>query len=434
MRIVSFCAIAVAAGFVGCATYQHKIKDAYDHLEAGRPDRAVMLLQPQAEAEGDDQLVYLLEYATALQQARQFKESDQAFLKAAKIAEIQDYHSLSRITGSLILSEGIMQYKGEPFEKVMIHVMLAINAAVIGDFENARVECRRIHQMLDKLKKESGLPFEQNPFARYLAALLWEADRSWDFSYLDYADAYKLNSQIGSLKANISYVARKAGRADDLSALGLPPIDRSEYAAREKSDHGELIFIYQQGQGPVKYPNPEFPRLPRLYSRTSRGKLAQISVLPAKEKSAGESSEASSPTGELEVDGAAMVKFMTERVFDLQDTAMRTLNDQYGAMVAKRIAGVAVKNAIAERVAEENRGLGALMWIGMNLADQADLRQWATLPESFQIGRLQLAPGTYRVQIDAIAPGVGSTGESAVFEDVLIRPRKKTFMNWRSFR
>lgn len=398
---------------VSCATYHHTIKEAYDRLESGNSAEAAKLLQPRADLENDDQLVYLLEYATALQQAQQYKESDQAFIRAAKIADIQDYHSISRVAGSLLLNEGMIQYKGEPFEKVMIHVMLAINAAVAGDFENALVECRVINQMLEKLKKESGLPFEQNPLARYLAAILWEADRNWDFSYLDYADAFRLNPHIPSLKPNIAFVARKAGRTEELAQLGLLPLEKSAYSARDKSEDGELIFIYQQGQGPIKAPNPEFVRLPLLYSRTSRGKQAKVSI------------------GEL---NAPIATAMTEKVFDLQGTAMRTLNEQYGAMVAKRIGGMVAKKIVADRVAKENQGLGALLWIGMNIADQADLRQWATLPEAFHIARIPLPAGKYKVNIEALALGAGPTGENATYEDVIIKSRKKTFLNWRSFR
>ncbi|MBX9767946.1 MAG: hypothetical protein K2X47_11800, partial [Bdellovibrionales bacterium] len=407
MRNRSFVTFVIFGVLVSCATYQHKIREAYSHMEAGRSAEAALLLKPQADLENDDQLVYLLEYATALQQARQFKESDQAFIRAAKIADIQDYHSITRVTGSLLLNEGMIQYKGEPFEKVMIHVMLAINAAVSGDSENALVECRVINQMLEKLRKESGLPFEQNPLARYLSAILWEADRNWDFSYLDYADAYRLNPQIPSLKPNIAYVARKAGRTEDLAQLGLAAIDKAAFTARDKSDDGELIFIYQQGQGPIKAPNPEFPRLPLLYSRSSLGKHARVSV------------------GEL---GAPLATAMTEKVFDLQFTAMRTLNEQYGAMVAKRIGGVVAKKILADRVSQENKGLGAILWIGMNLADQADLRQWATLPEAFHIARIPLPAGKYKVNIEALALGAGPTGENATFEDVVIKARKKTFL------
>jgi len=38
----------------------------------------------------------------------------------------------------------------------------------------------------------------------------------------------------------------------------------------------------------------------------------------------------------------------------------------------------------------------------MNIADQADLRQWATLPESFQLGRKSLAPGKYKIKMIAL--------------------------------
>jgi hypothetical protein len=158
---------------VGCASYQTKIAGFDKDLHAGRAAEAAKTLEPKAHKEGDDQVVYLFEYATALQMAGQFKESNAAFLKVNDLTEIKDYHSLSRIVGSLLLSEGMIQYKGEDYEKVMISAMAGINFLMLHDSENAMVMARQLNDKLYKYKFEAKRNYEQNPFAYYLTALLF---------------------------------------------------------------------------------------------------------------------------------------------------------------------------------------------------------------------------------------------------------------------
>src|SRR4051812_5822444 len=101
---------------LGCASYQKDVGEARSSLQNGHPEEAVKKLEPLALKDGDDQLVYLLDYAMALQAAERYDDSIKAFAMASKIAEIKDYHSISRVAGSLLLNEGMVQYKGEDYE------------------------------------------------------------------------------------------------------------------------------------------------------------------------------------------------------------------------------------------------------------------------------------------------------------------------------
>src|SRR5690606_7562575 len=139
-----------------------------------------------ASTPGDDQLVYLLDYGTALQIARRYEESNAAHIAADDLAEIQDNHSISTITGSLLFNEEMVQYKGEHFEKVLINAFLAINFVMLGRLDEALVETRRLHEKLDKLRLDGVAEFDRNEFALYLSALLSEADGDWDNAYITF--------------------------------------------------------------------------------------------------------------------------------------------------------------------------------------------------------------------------------------------------------
>src|SRR5258708_10870844 len=75
----------------GCATYQSNVESSRTALASHNPDKAVKDLAPLAEKDGKDQLVYMLDYATALQLAGNYKESAKMLGRAEKIADIQDY-------------------------------------------------------------------------------------------------------------------------------------------------------------------------------------------------------------------------------------------------------------------------------------------------------------------------------------------------------
>lgn len=390
----------------GCASYQLKTSDFRNTLKRGEPAAAANSLKEKAETPSDDQVVYLLEYATAQQLAKNYDESTKAFLKAEDLTDIKDYHSVSRITGSLLLNEGMVQYKGDDFEKVLINAMLAINFVEQKNFDGALVECRKLNDKLYKFRIEGKKNYDQNPFAFYLSALIWEHDRNWDNAYIDFKKAYDLNPNIPYLQEDLIRAAQNARRMEDLakwkkSFSGVKPADLREL--------GEVVLIYQQGWGPSKHPHPDFPRIPKLYPNFNQTRVARLEV----ENGTSEPSQ---------------------MISNINDVAIKTLDDQYSSLIAMRAAGIVAKEVVADQIRQKNELLGAVAWIGMHVADQADLRQWTTLPASFQVAKVRLKPGTYRVRAVGMDMHNQTTGEMGDWVEVKVDKRKKTFVNWRSLR
>lgn len=391
----------------GCATYQTKVYMGRNLIREGRVVEAAEQLKVEAQKPTDDQLVYLFDYGTALQLSGDYSKSNKAFLHAEELSEVKDYHSISRITGSLLLNEGMVQYKGEDYEKVLVNAMLAINFLMMGDLDAALVETRKLNEKLYKYKFEAKRNYEQNPFAFYLAALIWEADKKWDDAYLDYKKAYELVPQVPYLREDLIRSAKNARRHSELEKWKKQFPTVKEQAKWDPRKYGELVLIYQQGWGPRKQPHPEAPRFPTLRPVNSFTQQAQLIV----EKG---------PTER------------TQRIYSVEDVAIKTLDDAYGPLIAKRMAGLATKAVVADQLRQKNELLGELAWIGMNLADRADLRQWSTLPESFQVAKVRLKPGTYRVKVDGLSQAGAATGEGLDWQEVQVKAGAKTFINWRS--
>ena len=388
----------------GCATFARKAFNADKLIRQRKFAEAAKMLQPKAEKDGDDQVVYLFDYGTALQLSGDYKSSNRAFLKAEDLTVIKNYHSISRITGSLLLNEGMVQYKGEDYEKVYLNAMLAVNYLMLHNLDDARVETRKLNEKLYKYKFEARRNYEQDPFAFYLSAMIWEDGHSWDDAYIDFTRAYKVNPAIPYLKEDLLRAARRAHRRDAFDSW------RKKFPGAKltpENGKGQIVLVFEQGWAPQKRPNPKWPRVPELFP-------VRVSTIAAN----------------LVVDGAGSEK--TEVITSVEDVAMKTLNDAYAKLVAKRIAGVMVKRAVAKRIYKDNKLLGQLAWLGMNIADQADLRQWTTLPSTFQVAKMYVSPGKYKVHVDGLNAAGAKSGESSSPMDVVVRAGHTSFITWRS--
>lgn len=389
-----------------CATYQANVQKSRSMLRES-PEQAAKNLEKLALEEGKDQLLYLLDYATALQTAKNYKESTKYFLMADKMAEVKDYHSISKQLSSLVLTEELVQYKGDDYEKVLINAMLAINFLNEGDLDGALVETRRLIQKLEHYRIDGKRPYEQNEFATYLGALIWESDRKWDDAYISFEQTYKLNPDIPYLKEDLIRAALKAQRTETARDW-----EKKFNMKRKKEwfnkNEGEIVLIHLQGWGPRKYPNPSWPRIPVLRPVSSYTTGAQLEVV-------------------------GVGKENTQKVYNLEKVAIKTLNDQYAPLVAKRIAGMATKEILADQVRQKNKQLGALVGFVLHATDRADLRQWSTLPESFQIAKIRVPPGKYKVR----ATGLNSLGEvnheSSELTELVVKPGRKTFFTFRTY-
>lgn len=402
-------ALLISIVFIGgCASYQTKVEDARKALQQEDPVKAAGLLEPLAHKKSDDQLVYLLDYATALQEARRYKLSADAYQEAAKIAYIQDYHSISKITASLLLSEEMVQYKGDDYEKVLIHAMNAVNYLELGELDDALVETRELNAMLYKFRYEAKKNYDQNPFAFYLSALIWEANHDYDDAYIAYKSAYDVAPGYAPLRQDLVRSALNAQRPEDVAKWKSQfPEVKVDPQWKDKS-MGEIVLVYEQGWGPRKVPRPENPRFPMLIPYSSNTQSANLI--------------------------AGNMQIQTSRIFSVSDVAIKVMNDDYARLVAMRIGGAVAKAVVADQIGQQNRALGAVAWLAMNIADRADVRQWSTLPQTFQIARLPLKAGKYKVSVQGLGYGAGPSGENMPDRDVVVQAGKKTFVSWRSVR
>ena len=408
-RPVCFSLLVAATAFttVGCATYQDYVRQARDHLEDGDPALAVTELKPLANKPGKDQLVYVLDYATALQAEGRYKLSNKYFDLADQLSDWKDYINLSREAGSLLFAQELVQYKGEDYEKLLINLMEALNYLMLGDHQDARVEVRAMSNKLAYFKEKEDKSYEQNTMALYLSGLMWEDDHDFDSAYIEYAHAYKHDPNIPSLHEALVRTAKLAGRTQAYKKWSKK--FHIKWNPKWTDPHyGELVLIYEQGWAPRKYPMPNAPEYPELFPVQSVTQSARLIVA-----------------------GGPSVK--TQTVFSVQKVAMKTLNGEYKTLAEKQLAGFAAKQVVASQVSQKNQALGTILDIAMQASDRADLRQWSTLPQTFQVARVFLKVGSYKVSVQGLTADGTPSIDSRAPQTFKIEPRRKTFFIWRSF-
>lgn len=406
--------VCLSAFFIlSCSTYQSHVADGRLLMEQNQFDQAIEKFKIKAEESDGDKLAYLMEYATALHQAGRYEESNKIFLQADKLADLNDYTSVSRTAGTYVVNEGLSQYRAETFEYLTINVYQALNYMMLGDYDNAHVMSRRMVEKLNKLEVDKESKKKQASFAAYLSGLIWEAQGDWDNAYILYLKAHEASPDLEQYQRDLLIAARRSNRTDAYERLKKkwPQMDKSIPWSSIKNQ-GEFVFIFQQGWIPRKRSRPENRTLPMMVPVASDFRKAQAKI------------DASS-------------EFSSNTVFDLEHVAVVTLDEDYKRLVAKALARAASREAVRQAAIhnKDNAALNAaaLASIVFQVMDQADLRQWSTLPAYFQIIRVYLNPGAHAVEVNAIKSTPGSDDKKLWSGSVTVQKNKKIFMSKRAF-
>jgi hypothetical protein len=127
----------------------------------------------------------------------------------------------------------------------------------------------------------------------------------------------------------------------------------------------------------------------------------------------------------------------TQMIYDVADSAIKTLAEDLPILAAKRIAAQVVRDSIAfnqKSKKREDQVATLLTWIVLSAADRADLRQWSLVPNSIQMVRVFLPEGTYRGRVSGLEASGAPSGEGQDYEKIEIHRGRKTFLFFKSVR
>lgn len=393
-----------------CASYTKATKQGLEAFQNRDFAAAESIYNQGADQDGIDQLVYLFDRGTVRYSAGKYQESVKDFLEADKLSEIKDYTALGTEVATIFTNDQIKHYKGEEFEHVLVSVYLALNFAAMGKEQEAIVACKRVNRKLELLRDEAKRDYRLNAFAQYLAGLMFEKDKNWNFAYVDYKKTLELAPHFSPIRKDLVRGALKIGSDSDIhkwkKTLGVSDAEVKE--ARESlKKEGSAVLIFQNGFAPEKVPSEAWHEIPEYRRRYNRHRAAH-----------------------LYIDGKPVAR--TEILYDVESAAIENLKQKYATLIAKRVAGVVAREVIGNELDKQAQGLGTLVKFAMYAASQADLRAWMTLPRDFQVARVQLPPGKYKASLRLESSGGEEEEERDLGEIEIKRPGDISLISYRS--
>lgn len=430
----------------GCSSARMSDHESDSLFRQGRYEEAATRLTKGYEEQGEesrDSLLYLLDIGLSLSSAGKYEDSIKAFRKADKIAEIKDYTSLATESATLLTSDNIKDYKGEDFEKVLINAYLALDYAMLGNTEDALVEARRVNHKLYMMKTDGKRNYEYSAFARYLSGILYESEGDANNAYIDYKEVYRIRPEFPGLGRDLWRTAWQSQLQDAMEewdeTFHLTKEDHAEAKkSAPRSGMGEIIVVYQNGISPIKRPHPNFSSIPKFYPRYNPVMSADIEVARVQSQPSPHvpnSPDESVPNTPVKLASAPTSVSEPEwknvgspgMLDNIEKASIEALDEKYAGIIAKKVAGIVAKEAIGYEVAKKTNSplLGALTKMALYASDQADLRSWNLLPHDFQVLRVPVAPGTYRVR--ALPGGKNPTPDKTI----QVLAGKKVFVTFR---
>lgn len=229
--VVAALAVAFAGG---CATYGSGVNKALDQIDSGNYDQARTNLEKNLDPDGEDRLLYFMEFGTLEHRAGNYEKSVRHFEKAERIAEKLYTASVTDELGVLMSNPRNRDYSGYAFEHVYINYYKALNFLMLAQsseggqrlehLDAARVELRRLDfkladiatqegnyqnvkdedektfakllNVFDKLRgkwiDEDWLVFRDGAWLHYFTGVLYELENEFDDARVSYQKAATL--------------------------------------------------------------------------------------------------------------------------------------------------------------------------------------------------------------------------------------------------
>ncbi|MCF8365547.1 MAG: hypothetical protein K9H16_07190 [Bacteroidales bacterium] len=405
----------------GCATFYQKTQKFQDLINTGEILKAHEWLQDQKKMQkGINRLLYLFNDGWSDWMLGNYDSSNVSLNEADLM--IEDQRKNLALEGlSFITNPGITPYQPEDFEIVFVNYFKALNFIGLKKYEDALVECRRmsirLYELNDKYKERKNR-YSDDAFAHVLVGLIYEANKDINNAFIayrnaweTYRDIYKSNFNLTApdqLKMDLLRTARQMGFNSELTHYEH---EFNMSYEEPPADMGELVFIWQNGFGPVKaewsvnlavvkgeggfvnFTNEELGlNIPFFIGDLSADERSNFSDLTFVRIAFPKYVERTPvfTSGILKSGETEKIMQVAE---DINAIAFKTLNDRMMREMGESLLRFAAKRAIEEGVRKENQDIGAAVSIINMLTEKADTRNWQTLPNTISYTRIYLPEG-----------------------------------------
>ncbi len=450
----------------GCAFGPNHYLKLDQQLLAGNYQAADALV---ADAEDDyggkNRVLYGMDRGVTLQLLGQYEASNHALSEAEDEVERLFTRKIRNEALSFLLNDNELPFEGDPFEQVMINVEKAMNYALLGQWQEALVEARRIDHRLNVIADRSTDKgtYRDDGFARYFTGMLYEAGGDANNAMVAYRRAYEayganrawtgLGAPLG-LRSDLLRLAEGLGLTAEFQDYRRAFPEVTWQSLRAQSHLAQVVVISYNGRAPVRV--DQFLDVPLgldaarlvLLSRGYGGgqghtragdsllyglngrivRIALPRLIPQRSTVAYSRVALSGAAGSFEG--------RTEPSHTITAMAEKALSERMTAITIRASARSAVKFGVAEAVEQGLRGnarrqdryrdrnqddmewvafvAGALLKTAAAATEEADKRSWRTLPDTIQVARLWVPPGEYEVQVQPVGALTGGRRPDSV--------------------
>lgn len=372
--------------FVSCASYVDQTRSMRESVESGDYNRALEELDSSVVArQSRNRLLYHLERSSILNKRGELAASRAELFKADRLVDELYTKSVSKEAATFFINDSMRDYAGEDYEKVAIHIMLALSFLEESKYKKARVEAKKIISRLNEIRLEYDDEYnlyKADAFALYLSGLIFEKLKEYDDAIIDYRKSLRLyekgflpNSRVPPSIVKSLYVTAK--RRNRMQIVNRLEQKYPEYVAGLSLDNASLIFI---GEG-----YPSIPKISKSFSIYSADGVFRYSWPVI------ENIYVNDPKFTIYVNGAFQ---KMELVADLNKIARDNLEGKRLRLTVKNIARLLVKARAANEVERKFGPLAGLLAKLFNAATEtADTRSWNMLPGRFYLARVFVKPG-----------------------------------------
>jgi hypothetical protein len=318
-------------------------------------------------------LLYLFDKGAVRQMMGDYEYSTAYLEKADEKIDALYTRSVVNEVGSFLSNDLALDYTGEDFEQVMVDTLKALNFMYSGDYNEARVEARKIDHRLNLFSDKYGPDaiYIDDAFARYLSGFCYEALGEINNAYIDYRkslDAYERYRKVYDvpvppfIKQDIIRTADALKFNDEIAEMQGEWGEKPDFTpVRELKAMGEVLVVVYDGLPAYKYDDNHWPKF--------RDRGTAISDVKIK-------------AGNKEFQG-----YVAENISRMAQINLGLKNAQ---ILAKKI-GSTVAKSLAKNVPILN------MFVS---EDKADTRSWRTIPARFHIVRAVVEPGKHNLTIE----------------------------------
>lgn len=430
--------IAIFFFFVGCRSYYEVNYEFNKNFENGEIQKAAEVLDHNKKAaKSKTRFLYYANQGIVDHLLGNYEESNKWLEEAFIFGE--DYRkNYLNFTASYFLNPNLIVYPGEDHEHLMLLYYKALNYLKIKDFNAALVECRRLNQRLyelaDKYKSENK--YQKDAFVHNLIGIIYDASGDYNNAFIAYRnslDIYKdeYTEMFGlaapdQLKRDLIRTGVLAGFREEA--------DRYEEEFNMKYEPyiptgGDLIFFWHNGLAPIK----EEWSINFVVSSGVGQVFFQNEDLGLNFPFYYNTSDYNTDITDLKGFRIAFPKyverepyftyadvkvgdryFRMEKAEDINAIAFKSLNERMLEELGKGLLRVAIKKEVEKQVRKENEALGFLVGALNFASEQADTRNWQTLPHSIYYTRVPLQEGKNEIQLYTDGPRAENAQEFVI--------------------